>query len=47
MTHARYSTSNTIKPYEGSEMSITYLSGKVAGDMAYESIVIGDLVVPH
>jgi len=34
-------------PYEGSGMSIQYLSGKVAGDMDYESIVLGDLTVPR
>jgi len=28
-------------------MSIQYLSGKVQGDMAYESIVLGELVVPR
>jgi len=29
MTHERYTKSNTIEPYDGSGMSIQYLSGRV------------------
>jgi len=46
MTHTRYSKSNTYSIYQGSGMSIQYLSGKVQGDMAHESIVLGDMTVP-
>jgi len=46
MTHTRYSKSHTYSIYQGSGMSIQYLSGKVQGDMAHESIVLGDMTVP-
>lgn len=46
LTHQRYSISNTFQQYNGAAMSIQYLSGKVQGEMAKETIHLGDLVVP-
>jgi len=46
LTHTRYTRSKTYKPYNNSKMSIQYLSGRVKGDMALETIKIGDLIVP-
>ena len=45
LTHERYSTSNTFEQYNGAAMSIQYLSGKVQGEMAKETIHLGDLDV--
>jgi hypothetical protein len=47
LTHNRYNKSNTYKPYKNARMSIQYLSGKVEGEMAIESIGLGDLLVPE
>ncbi len=47
LTHTRYTKSSTYKPYKNAQMAIQYLSGKVEGDMAIESISLGDLVVPE
>ena len=46
LTHTRYEKSSTLKPYRNSKMTIQYLSGKVTGDMALETIGLGDLIVP-
>lgn len=46
LSHTRYSKSQTFKLYLNSKMSIQYLSGKVEGLMATESIGLGDLIIP-
>ena len=46
LTHTRYSKSQSFNPYKNSKMAIQYLSGKVEGMMATETIGLGDLVVP-
>ena len=46
-THTRYIKSSTYKPYQNAKMAIQYLSGKVEGEMALESIGLGDLIVPE
>ncbi len=46
LTHTRYTRSDTFFPYNFSKMSIQYLSGRVTGDMALESVALGQLVVP-
>lgn len=45
LTHQRYSISQTYEQYNGAAMSIQYLSGKVQGEMAKETIHLGDLTV--
>lgn len=45
LTHARYNQSPSFAPYYNAKMSIQYLSGKVQGDMATETISLGDLLV--
>ena len=45
LTHERYSISNTFQQYNGAAMSIQYLSGKVIGEMAKETIHLGDMTV--
>lgn len=45
LTHERYSISNTYEQYNGATMSIQYLSGKVQGEMAKETIHLGDMEV--
>ena len=47
LTHTRYTKSDTFSPYNYSKMSIQYLSGRVTGDMAMESVSLGQLVVPN
>ena len=47
VTHSQYSKSQTYKPYHNARMAIQYLSGKVEGEMALESIMLGDLIVPN
>lgn len=47
ISHSRYTQSHTFNPYLNSKMAIQYLSGKVEGLMATETIGIGDLVVPN
>lgn len=47
LTHTRYSRSQTFNFYHNSKMAIQYLSGKVTGDMALETIGLGDLIVPN
>lgn len=47
LTHQRYSISQTYEQYNGAAMSIQYLSGKVQGEMAKETIHLGDLTVPQ
>lgn len=46
LSHQRYEDSNTFSSFEGAVMAIQYLSGKVQGDMARETIGLGDLTVP-
>lgn len=47
LSHTRYSQSQTFNPYRNSKMAIQYLSGKVEGLMATESIGLGDLIIPN
>jgi cathepsin D len=47
VTHTQYTRSQTYKPYHNARMAIQYLSGKVEGEMALESIGLGDLIVPN
>ena len=47
ISHSRYTQSHTFNPYLNSKMAIQYLSGKVEGLMATETIGIGDLIVPN
>ena len=47
LTHTRYTQSDTFSTYNYSKMSIQYLSGRVTGDMALESVSLGQLVVPN
>lgn len=47
MSHTRYAQSHTFNPYKNSKMAIQYLSGKVEGLMATESIGLGDLIIPN
>jgi len=47
LSHTRYRQSSTFNPYRNSKMAIQYLSGKVEGIMATESIGLGDLIIPH
>ena len=47
VSHTRYSQSHTFNPYKNSKMAIQYLSGKVEGIMATESIGLGDLIIPN
>jgi len=45
LTHTRYTQSSSFTPYNHAKIAIQYLSGKVTGDMAKESIGLGGLVV--
>ena len=45
LSHTRYSRSQSFNPYKNSKMAIQYLSGKVEGMMATESIGLGDLII--
>lgn len=47
ISHSRYTQSQTFNPYKNSKMAIQYLSGKVEGIMATETIGLGDLVIPN
>jgi len=47
LSHTRYSKSQSFNPYRNSKMAIQYLSGKVEGIMATESIGLGDLIIPN
>jgi hypothetical protein len=47
LSHTRYSRSHSFNPYKNSKMAIQYLSGKVEGIMATESIGLGDLIIPN
>lgn len=47
LSHTRYNDSKTIKFYNNSKMAIQYLSGKVDGMMAEETIQVGDLIIPN
>jgi len=46
LTHTRYTRSKTFTPYNHAKIAIQYLSGKVTGDMAKETIGVGGLIVP-
>lgn len=46
LSHTRYTKSHSFNPYKNSKMAIQYLSGKVEGIMATETIQLGDLKVP-
>ncbi len=46
LTHTRYQKAYTFKPYKKVKISIQYLSVKITGDMAQETIGLGDLIVP-
>lgn len=46
LTHTRYTRSKTFIPYNHAKIAIQYLSGKVRGDMAKETIGLGGLLVP-
>ena len=45
LTHTRYKKSSTYIPYNDS-ISIHYLSGGITGDMAKETIGLGELIIP-
>lgn len=47
LSHTRYTRSQSYNPYKNSKMAIQYLSGKVEGIMATESIGLGDLIVDN
>lgn len=47
LSHTRYSTSSTFEAYTKSMLEINYLSGSVEGGLAYESIQLGDIVIPQ
>lgn len=47
LSHTQYHQSETFNPYLNSKMAIQYLSGKVEGLMATESIGLGDLIIPN
>lgn len=47
LSHTRYTRSHSFNPYKNSKMAIQYLSGKVEGIMATETIALGDLVIPN
>ncbi len=46
LTHSRYTRSKTFSLYKNAKIAIQYLSGKVNGDMARETIGLGGLLVP-
>jgi len=46
LTHTRYTQSKTFAPYKNAKIAIQYLSGKVTGDMAKETIGLGGLIIP-
>lgn len=46
LTHTRYKKSQSFKKYGNHKISIQYLSGRISGDMATETIGLGELRVP-